>query len=254
MTEFGYDALDRQISQNDPYQRTSLKTYDPVGEVSQSYPDGNQVGYEHNGNNWLVTMTDARGGQTSYAYEADGQVSRIEMPNGTWRSNTYDDAGRLIKLFNGTNFNAGVVISYDYTLDAVGNRLQAIEEYTQGQVRPNLKTYRYNARSEVIEAVQEYEEDDDVASFSNIAPFIHLLAPGVSIDSSVPGGGIDNLDGTSMATPHVAGAWAIIKERVPNATVTDTLTTLRDIATVVRDTRPGAQLQICVVLMLVWVS
>jgi subtilisin family serine protease len=47
---------------------------------------------------------------------------------------------------------------------------------------------------------------DKVACYSNGASFVSLLAPGSLITSSVPGGGYESWDGTSMATPHVAGA------------------------------------------------
>lgn len=60
---------------------------------------------------------------------------------------------------------------------------------------------------------------DTRASFSNSGPQLDLYAPGVSIYSSIPGGGFDSWNGTSMATPHVAGAWAILKEKFPAETV-----------------------------------
>lgn len=44
---------------------------------------------------------------------------------------------------------------------------------------------------------------------SNSHPVVDLLAPGVAIESSVPGGGTETWDGTSMAAPMVAGAFAI---------------------------------------------
>jgi hypothetical protein len=40
-----------------------------------------------------------------------------------------------------------------------------------------------------------------------------LLAPGERIESAVPGGGLDVMDGTSMAAPHVSGAAALIMAR-----------------------------------------
>ncbi len=53
---------------------------------------------------------------------------------------------------------------------------------------------------------------DVVASFSNSSPLVELLAPGVSINSSVPGNAFALFNGTSMAAPHVAGAWAILNQ------------------------------------------
>ena len=78
---------------------------------------------------------------------------------------------------------------------------------------------------------------DAVAGFSNVAGFLDLLAPGASITSSVPGGGISTWNGTSMATPHVAGAWAVLKQALPEAEVTQVLVALRDSGTLVDDGR-----------------
>jgi subtilisin family serine protease len=82
-------------------------------------------------------------------------------------------------------------------------------------------------------------DGDAVASFSNIYPEIHLLAPGVSINSALPGGGTGIKQGTSMATPHVAGAWAVMKQRTPGASVADVLADLQATATPVDDQRTG---------------
>ena len=78
---------------------------------------------------------------------------------------------------------------------------------------------------------------DAVAGFSNVADFLDLLAPGASITSSVPGGGTSTWNGTSMATPHVAGAWAVLKQASPEAEVTQVLVSLRDSGTLVDDGR-----------------
>jgi subtilisin len=81
--------------------------------------------------------------------------------------------------------------------------------------------------------------ENQVVFFSNSAPFLTMLAPGHAITSSIPGGGFANFDGTSMAAPHVAGGWAIFKQRNPTAGVTDILNMLTSRAIPVFDFRNG---------------
>jgi hypothetical protein len=81
---------------------------------------------------------------------------------------------------------------------------------------------------------------DVVSGFSNSASFLSLLAPGQWINSSLtPGTGFDNFQGTSMATPHVAGAFALLKEAVPNLSVSDGLNCLQETGRPVTDERNG---------------
>ena len=69
---------------------------------------------------------------------------------------------------------------------------------------------------------------DAETSYSNYHPtLLSLFAPGSSIYSSVPGGGWAYLSGTSMAAPHVTGAWAILKQKSPSASVTEILNNLQ---------------------------
>jgi subtilisin len=78
---------------------------------------------------------------------------------------------------------------------------------------------------------------DMVSSFSNSASFLSLLAPGAVINSSVPGGGFSIFQGTSMATPHVAGAFAILKQAWPTRTISEMLSALQNTGLPVLDTR-----------------
>jgi hypothetical protein len=57
-----------------------------------------------------------------------------------------------------------------------------------------------------------------------------LAGPGVAILSSVPGGGYAEYSGTSMASPHVAGAAALVRAVNPALTVDDVERILRSTA------------------------
>ena len=94
---------------------------------------------------------------------------------------------------------------------------------------------------------------DRVSSYSNSAAFLSLLAPGQGIQSSVPGS-YAVMSGTSMAAPHVAGAWALLKSQKPGATVSEVLQALRSSAPIT-DTRnnlttPRIQLEAAVSALL----
>jgi len=83
---------------------------------------------------------------------------------------------------------------------------------------------------------------DRVSDFSNDAPFLSLLAPGRWITSSVPDDGFTEMSGTSMATPHVTGAWALLKQRKPLATLTEILSAFLSTGVAIADPRSGGTL------------
>lgn len=87
---------------------------------------------------------------------------------------------------------------------------------------------------------------DTVPAFSNSSAAVDLLAPGTgATDGSfllgLPfiGGGYGGARGTSYAAPHVAGVFAILKQRAPNATVETLRNHLRATGVPVTDPRNG---------------
>ena len=92
--------------------------------------------------------------------------------------------------------------------------------------------------SEAI-SVGSTTKQNTISSFSNSASFLSLLAPGSSITSSMPGGGYGYTSGTSMAAPHVAGAWATLKSAKPTATVSAVLAALTSGGMPITDSRNG---------------
>ena len=68
---------------------------------------------------------------------------------------------------------------------------------------------------------------DKMAGFSNYSRnTVHLLAPGLHILSTFPNNSTEVLDGTSMATPFVAGAAALVWSHRPQATADQVRTAL----------------------------
>jgi subtilisin len=80
---------------------------------------------------------------------------------------------------------------------------------------------------------------DQVSGFSDVASFLDFYAPGDGIYSSIPGDSYGYREGTSMAAPHVTGAWAVIKSKVPQARVDFIYQVLAKTGLLIDDQRAG---------------
>jgi subtilisin len=73
-----------------------------------------------------------------------------------------------------------------------------------------------------------YGRDDTFASFSNYGQAVDVAAPGVTIYSTYKSNSYATLTGTSMASPHVAGAVALYKASHPSATPNDVINAIKN--------------------------
>jgi len=152
----------------------------------------------------------------------DSSIAAVNMSLGDGGSLAYCDGGPYKNAIDNLR-SAGVA-----TVVASGN-----EGYTNAIASPACTSTAISVGSTKDTA------PESVSSFSNSYPYLSLLAPGETITSAIPGGGFAEKDGTSMAAPHVAGAWAILKQRNPNATVEQVLSALQGSGVPITDARNG---------------
>jgi subtilisin family serine protease len=190
---------------NDPYDDNGHGTH-VSGTIGAIGNNGTGVA----GVNWQVTLVpikflsyDGYGTTADAVAAVDYAASlHVDVVNASWGGGPYSQA-----LFD--------------AIDAAtrGGLLFVAAAGNDGMNTDNSPNYPSGYDIPGIVSVAASDANDQLAYFSNYgAKSVDLAAPGVSILSSVPGG-YAVLSGTSMATPHVAGAAALIKGVAPTLTV-----------------------------------
>jgi subtilisin family serine protease len=140
---------------------------------------------------------------TAYAYAA---AQGLKVVNASLGGGSYSQPERdVLAAASDTLF---VVAAGNGGSDGIGDDNDFAHTYPCDYDLPN------------VICVAATDNRDALASFSNFSDVsVDLAAPGVDIGSSVPGPDWVYASGTSMATPHVAGAAALVWSEFPTATV-----------------------------------
>ncbi len=102
------------------------------------------------------------------------------------------------------------------------NTLYVIAAGNSSQNNDVIPTWPCNVKAANEICVAATDSNDNLASFSSYgASTVQIAAPGVGILSTLPNGQYAAWNGTSMATPHVSGAAALLFSAKPSATVAE---------------------------------
>ena len=130
---YDYDVRDRLTERIDPDGQFIRYTYDAASNRSAIITSSGITSYTYDQLNRLETVTDPNLQVTEYTYDKVGNLIRTEHSNNTLEIRSYDNLNRLVFLEHtridpNTGDEVAVISSYDYTLDAVGNRLSILED------------------------------------------------------------------------------------------------------------------------------
>lgn len=104
----------------------------------------------------------------------------------------------------------GSLVEQAFVSSAAAGMVHVAAAGNSGNCRGTGNSVGYPARFDAVIAVAATDELDDHACFSSSGPAVELSAPGSNIVSSYWHADIAIGSGTSMASPHVAGAAALV--------------------------------------------
>ncbi|QDU71862.1 S8 family serine peptidase [Mucisphaera calidilacus] len=138
----------------------------------------------------------------------------IVASNNSWGGSLYSSA--LMDAIEASN-DAGILFVASSGNDRVNTDISG--RYPHGYNLPGIL------------AVGSTDRNDRLSSFSNYGvQTVDIAAPGTDIYSTVPGGSYGYKSGTSMASPHVTGAAAMLMAANPNASIFEIKQLLMDTA------------------------
>ena len=133
-----------------------------------------------------------------------------------------DQGAKVINLSLGSEYSSDIIAAaVGYAIDSGVTVIAAGgNEYAEGN------PVDYPAALPGVIGVSSVNRDGQSSVFANSGSYIDIAAPGEDILSTVPGGGWDYMDGTSMAAPFVSATAALVRVANPTLTKAQVDTTL----------------------------
>ncbi|MCK5922761.1 MAG: S8 family serine peptidase, partial [Methylococcales bacterium] len=169
------------------------------------------------GVNWDVSVMGVK------FLDASGNGSTVDAIKALEYVLTMKQAGVNIRVTNHSWGGGGPSVALKNAFEAVGNAgiLNAAAAGNGNYDNDANPNYPSSYDLDTIISVGATDHNDNRSSFSQWgATSVDLGAPGSNILSTVPGNGYSSYNGTSMATPHVAGAAALLASQFPAMTAT----------------------------------
>lgn len=222
------------------------------GEIAGNGIDDDSNGYIDDTRGWDFAANDNNptpGGSDSHGTHVAGTVGAVTN-NGIGVAGTSPNVrlmcmrmysgqaswmSALIQSIDYARQNGAKVITVSYNIDGYTQLLvEAIQRAgnddvvycnSAGNNSQNIDTLRGAIRNVTTNVVfvASIDRTDTRSSFSNFGTTVEIAAPGSDIMSTLPGANYGNNSGTSMATPHMAGAVATVRAKYPALTARQAL-------------------------------
>jgi serine protease len=160
------------------------------------------------GVNWDVTIIGCQFLDASGSGSTAGAIACID-----YMTNLKQNHGVDVKATNNSWGGGGFSQALKDSIDSAGDAGILFLAAAGNGASDNDVTASYPAsyESDAVMAIASTDRNDNMSGFSQWGlTSVDMGAPGSAILSTVPGGGYDTFSGTSMATPHVTGAAALV--------------------------------------------